>query len=161
MEVYIHQLLNMKLLNPNQVFIVKEIIKYLCILLFCYASLSKILDFEQFRVQLGQSPMLSAFADYIALGIPAMEILTVIFLVVPKMELIGFYSFYSLMVMFTSYIILILNFTDFIPCSCGGVLETLGWTEHMIFNLVFILISLFAIYLNFNLAKCESKNACQ
>lgn len=151
----------MKLLNSNQAFIVKEIIKYLCVLLFCYASLNKILDLEQFRVQLGQSPMLSAFADYVALGVPAIEILTVIFLVVPKMEMIGFYGFYSLMVMFTTYIILILNFTDFIPCSCGGILEAMGWTEHMIFNFGFILISIFAIYLNFNLAKCESKNVVQ
>jgi hypothetical protein len=35
---------------------------------------------------------------------------------------------------FTTYIILILNFSSFIPCSCGGILEKLGWTEHLIFN---------------------------
>lgn len=105
--------------------------------------------------------MLSAFADYVAFGVPAIEILTVIFLILPKLELMGLYGFYFLMIMFTTYIILILNFTDFIPCSCGGVLETLGWKEHLIFNLVFILISLFAIYLNFKHLKREPKNPTQ
>ena len=47
--------------------------------------------------------------------------------------------------MFTVYIIMILNFTSFVPCSCGGVLENLGWIEHLIFNSVFIILGLLAI----------------
>ena len=39
-----------------------EIICLLYILLFVYAAVSKLLDFENFQVQLGQSPLLSAFA---------------------------------------------------------------------------------------------------
>src|SRR5690606_7657944 len=50
-------------------------------------------------------------------------------------------------VMFTAYIVIILNFTEFIPCSCGGVLEDLGWTEHLIFNIVFILLAAVGILL--------------
>ena len=146
----------MKLLKPNRAFIIKEIIKYLCVVLFCYAAFSKILDFEQFRVQLGQSPMLSAFADYVAVGVPGIELMTVVFLMIPSLELTGLYSFYSLMVMFTTYIVFILNFTEFIPCSCGGVLESLGWKEHLIFNLFFIALSLVMIYMNFELAKIDS-----
>lgn len=118
----------------------------LFILLFLYAAVSKLLEYEEFRVQLGQSPLLSAFADTVAIGVPAMEILTVLFLTIPSLKLMGLYSFYGLMVMFTTYIIIILNFTEFIPCSCGGVLESLGWTQHLIFNLVFILLALLSIY---------------
>ena len=52
---------------------------------------------------------------------------------------------FALMVMFTTYIIIILNFSDFIPCSCGGVLEDLSWSEHIVFNLFFIVLAILGI----------------
>jgi len=124
-----------------------EIICYLFILLFVYAAAGKLLDFEEFRVQIGQTPMLSAFANNIAGAVPAIEILVSLMLFIPKLRLKGLFAAFSLMIMFTTYIIIILNFTSYIPCSCGGVLEELGWTEHLIFNLIFILLALTAIIL--------------
>jgi hypothetical protein len=47
--------------------------------------------------------------------------------------------------MFTTYIYIILNFSVFIPCSCGGVLEELSWTQHLIFNICFISIAIFGV----------------
>lgn len=49
------------------------------------------------------------------------------------------------MVMFTTYIVIILHFTAFTPCSCGGALEKMGWTEHLIFNIVFVGLALIGI----------------
>jgi len=66
-------------------------------------------------------------------------------LIFEKSRLTGFYLSFLLMVLFTAYIVIILNFTSFTPCSCGGVLEDLGWTEHLIFNVVFILLAIFAL----------------
>lgn len=45
------------------------------------------------------------------------------------------------------YIYLILNYSDFIPCSCGGISEKLSWTEHLVFNIGFIALALVAIVL--------------
>jgi uncharacterized membrane protein YphA (DoxX/SURF4 family) len=115
-----------------------EAIRFLFILLFVYAAVSKLLDYENFRVQLGQSPLLTAFAPWVAWGVPGSEIVIAGMLFIPRLRVTGFYAAFALMVMFTTYIVIILNFTDFIPCSCGGVLEKLGWTEHLIFNLVFV-----------------------
>src|SRR5690606_10893575 len=50
------------------------------------------------------------------------------------------------MVAFTVYIYLILNYSDFVPCSCGGILEKLGWTEHLIFNAAAVLLSIVGIW---------------
>lgn len=122
-----------------------EIISSLYILLFVYAAVSKLLDFENFQVQIGQSPLLSAFAGWVAWGVPILELLIVLFLVIPKLRLIGFMASFTLMVMFTAYIIIILNFSSSIPCSCGGVLEKMGWTEHLVFNLAFVLLAATAI----------------
>lgn len=124
-----------------------EIISMLFILLFVYASFSKLLEFKDFQTQLGQSPLLGAFAIPISYGVIGIELVTSILLAFKKTRIQGLYIAFMLMVMFTTYIIIILNFTSFTPCSCGGVLEALGWTEHLIFNTVFIVLALWALYL--------------
>jgi len=123
-------------------------ISLLYILLFTYAAVSKILDFENFQVQLGQSPLLSAYADYVAFAVPALELLICCLLLVSRCRVIGLYSAYGLMVMFTAYIYIILNYSSFIPCSCGGILEDLSWNQHMLFNIAFIILSVIAILLS-------------
>ncbi|MNQ22925.1 hypothetical protein D3C85_360820 [compost metagenome] len=117
------------------------IICLLSILLFLYAAVSKILDYENFQVQLAQSPLLSAFAGYVAWGVPAVEILISILLLSERWRTIGLFAAFGLMVMFTAYIYIILNFSAFVPCSCGGVLEKMTWNQHLIFNIVFIVLS--------------------
>lgn len=122
-----------------------EIVTYFFILLFCYASISKIMDFENFQIQIAQSPLLSAYAVWITYGILIMELLVCILLIFQKTRNIGLYSSYILMVLFSVYIYLILNYSEFIPCSCGGILEKMDWNTHLIFNLVCILIAVLAI----------------
>lgn len=117
------------------------VICYLFVLLFLYAATSKLLDFETFTVQLAQSPLLSAYAGIIAWMVPGIEILIAGLLIFPRFRTLALYASFTLMVMFTAYIFIILNFSDFIPCSCGGVLEKLSWTQHLIFNVVFIVLA--------------------
>jgi uncharacterized membrane protein YphA (DoxX/SURF4 family) len=124
-----------------------EIIAYLFILLFVYASVNKLVDYENFSTELGKSPLLTAFADWVAWGIPVIELAVVVLLTVPKWCLAGFYAAFSLMTMFTAYIVAILKFSDFIPCSCGGVLQNMSWNQHLVFNIVFMLLALTGIML--------------
>lgn len=123
------------------------VICLLYILLFTYAAVSKLLDFENFQVQLGQSPLLSAFAKWIAILVPTIEILLVLLLCFKKTRRIGLFLSYALMVAFTAYIYIILHYSSFVPCSCGGILEKLGWRDHFIFNIIFIVLSIFALLL--------------
>jgi uncharacterized membrane protein YphA (DoxX/SURF4 family) len=124
-----------------------EAIGLLYIVLFVYAATSKLMDFQQFKVQLGQSPVLTAYADWVAWTVPLLEYLLALLLLVGHYRYIALYGAFGLMVMFTTYILVVLNFSDYIPCSCGGVLEDLGWTEHIVFNLVFIGLALLGILL--------------
>jgi len=123
------------------------IVYLLYILLFVYAGLSKLLDFENFSIQLAQSPMLSIYAGWLGWAVPITELLIVVLLVFPRTRLLGLAGAFTLMVMFTTYIFIILNYASYLPCSCGGVLEKLGWREHLIFNLVFIFLAISAIYI--------------
>ncbi len=120
-------------------------IGFLFIVLFVYAAVSKLLDFETFTVQLAQSPLLSAYAGFIAWTVPGIEILIACLLILERFRTVALYASFTLMVMFTAYILIILNFSDFIPCSCGGVLEKLSWTQHLIFNIVFLFLAALAI----------------
>lgn len=117
------------------------------ILLFIYASVSKLLEFEKFQVQLAQSPLLSAYAGLVSFLVIITELLATILLLIPVCRRIGFYASLVLMSAFTAYIFIILHYSDFVPCSCGGILEKLGWTEHLIFNIICVLFAIAAIVL--------------
>ncbi len=133
-----------KNLNTKNTIVVA--IAMLFILLFVYASVSKLITFTDFQTQLGQSPLLAAFAVPVSYGVIGVELITSFLLAFEKTRKWGLYLSFLLMVMFTTYIIIILNFTPFTPCSCGGVLESLGWTEHLVFNVGFIVFALLALY---------------
>ena len=113
----------------------------LLIFLFAYASSSKLLDYPNFKIQMGQSPLLSPFADWLPAGVLLIEIVLCILLALPKGRLAGLYGSFTLLVLFTAYIYAVLHFSDYVPCSCGGILEQLGWREHLVFNLSFVLLT--------------------
>lgn len=123
-----------------------EIVSFFFILLFCYASISKIMDFENFQIQIGQSPMLSSFTKLISYGVLIVELLVCMFLIFPITRKIGLFASYVLMVLFTVYIYIILNYSEFVPCSCGGILEKMGWQTHLIFNIICIVFAGLAFY---------------
>ncbi len=129
-----------------------EIISALFVLLWCYAAVSKLLDYRTFKVQLGKSPLITEFAGFAAIAVPLSE-LTIAGLLLAglyrqRYRLWGLYLSLFLMTLFTAYIIAILNFSYYIPCSCGGILSSLGWTEHVIFNLVFVVLAIVGIILS-------------
>ena len=132
-----------------------DIICFLFIVLFVYAAVSKLLDLEEFRLQIGHSPLLTDIAGFVAWFIPLTEVVIAVMLAIPVMRLAGLYAAFSLMVVFTAYIISILQFSESIPCSCGGVLQRLGWTEHLIFNCAFILLAFTGVLFEAKLKRSQ------
>jgi hypothetical protein len=128
--------------------IVVEIISVLFIMLFLYASLSKLLDYGKFRVQLGQSPLLTQFAGWMIWAVPALEIVIVGMLAIHKLRSTGLYGSFALMILFTGYIIAITKFSEFIPCSCGGILQNMSWGQHLHFNLGFVILGVVGVLIN-------------
>lgn len=118
-----------------------EIIRFLLILLFVYAAAIKLLEYNKFVVQLGLSPLVPSFLHQVAWSIPAIELVTAVALLFEKTLKTGLYASLCIMSVFTLYIIGIFTVASHIPCSCGGILESLTWTDHLIFNIVFVFIS--------------------
>jgi hypothetical protein len=119
-------------------YIVVNVIVSLVVLLLIYAAISKLVEFKKFQVQIGQSPLLVPFTKLVAIGVPSSEILVAVMLLFEKTRFTALYFSFLLMALFSAYIVTIMNFTTHVPCSCGGVLEGMGWSEHLIFNLVFV-----------------------
>lgn len=124
-----------------------DVIVFLFVVLFLYASTSKILDFDTFSAQIGKSPLIMRYPRFIAYSVPTVEILISIVLLIPRLQIIGFFMSYTLMLLFTLYIAFILLFSPYVPCSCGGILQSMGWTEHLVFNTAFVALAVVGIVL--------------
>lgn len=134
----------MKLKVTSLKTILVETISVLLIILFVYSAISKLLEFQNFQAQLGQSPLLSAFTGFVSYSVLILEFVIALLLAIPKTRYVALLASFALMLMFTAYIIVILNYSSFIPCSCGGILEKLGWKEHLIFNITFTILAAIA-----------------
>jgi len=117
-----------------------EVICAAFILLFVYTAVGKMRDFEKFSIELSKSPILYSISSWLVLAIPSIEIALSIFLIIRPFRLVALYGSFSLMVMFSAYIIAILKFSSYIPCTCGGVLQNMSWKEHLVFNLGFVVL---------------------
>lgn len=124
-----------------------EIICFLFIVLFFYAAATKLINYNGFVGQIAKSPLLTNNAEWIAWLIPVIEIAITIMLAVPATRLPGLFASFGLMTMFTLYIIVILSFSKELPCSCGGILNTLDWKDHLILNIFFVLLAMLGIKL--------------
>lgn len=116
--------------------------------LFVYTATSKLLDFEHFKMQLEKSPFISAYTDWIIWGLPIVEFTIVGLFLFQRYLVFALYASLFLMSLFTTYIVMVLNFSDDIPCACGGVLESLGWNAHVVFNLAFMALAVICISLS-------------
>ena len=126
---------------------------YFFVILFVYTAISKLIDFENFQVQIAQSPLLSAFATTIAYGVVIGELIIAVLLCFRKTEKLGLYLFLGFMVAFSIYIYLILNYSPFVPCSCGGILEKMGWTEHLWFNIIISILTVLILLYRYEIKR--------
>lgn len=148
--------------------IVIETISFLLILLFTYTALSKLSNYSFFKSQLSLYPVLNHFTGFISLALPVTELAIVILLPVPATRLYGLYASILLLILFTLYLVIMLLSQSNLPCSCGGVIEKLSWSEHIVFNAVFIVFALVAVRLegqkkrepNLYCNKQEKPNTC-
>lgn len=139
---------------PNimvRVFVLKKtaivVIQVLLILLFTYASISKLMDYNNFKFQLGRSPYVTNMSGFVAWALPLVELVTAALLTFEPTVRVGLYFSFFLMVLFTGYIYAMLHYSYFVPCSCGGILSNLDWHSHFIFNMFFTALSLIGIFL--------------
>ena len=112
-----------------------EVISSLFILLFAYTACSKLMELDRFYLVLSESPLISNYADVLYWIVPLTELVAAFMLLFPKSRKMGLLLSLVLMVLFTVYVAGMLGFSPTLPCSCGGVISGLGWTEHLYLNI--------------------------
>ncbi|MFY0255406.1 MauE/DoxX family redox-associated membrane protein [Chitinophaga sp. 30R24] len=139
--------------------IILELLISSIVILFVYTPTSKLLKVQEYILAMKAQPLLPWFQQFLIYAVPTSEYLVVILLAIPKYRKIGLNLSLVLLILFTGYISLIqLNYYGRIPCSCGGVIRSMNWYEHLIFNVFFIFINILSIWLNKQIHKVENVN---
>lgn len=133
-----------------------EIISSLLVILFIYTGLNKLLDHETFHAQLKQSPFIQTLAGFLSATLPAGELLIALSLIIKRTRLIGLYLSFFLMVVFTGYVYAMLHYSYYLPCSCGGILSSMTWKDHLLFNSTFTVLAGSGAILQSNIKQLKS-----
>lgn len=108
--------------------------------LFTYAAVSKLLILQDFKIQLEHFPFLGQYAGILVWLIPGSLILITALFIFPGLKILALYTSLLIMLLFSSYILGVLNFAESIPCSCAGI-ASLSWKQHLILNLGLLLLA--------------------
>jgi len=129
----------------------KLIISIICALLitlWAYAALGKLSEFTTFGFQLKLQPLPKWSIVPIQWGLPIFELGIAVLLYFQRTRMKGLTISAVLMTIFTFYVLFALTGTyGKIPCSCAGLISVLHWRGHLIFNIIFTLLSFYGIYL--------------
>lgn len=125
--------------------IIKNLTCYVLICLFTYTGVTKLIDHSIFKSTLRQSPIISNYATVISWLIPVLELSIVVMLAVDKYRKKGLQLSLLLMTGFTIYIAYMILYIPNLPCSCGGILKGLSWSNHLLFNSLLILLILVSL----------------
>lgn len=121
--------------------IIVDIIIYLFVALFIYTAASKIMTYEKFSVMLHRSVLIGAYSSTIAWFVPTIEIIISTLLIIPATKKIGLIASLGLMLVFTIYLIYMVNSGSKLSCTCGGFISTLSWKQHIWFNIGLIILA--------------------
>lgn len=133
-----------------------EIIAAILILLFLYVAVSKWIDMPSFVRAMHNQPFPSWLADIFVWAVPGAEVVISVLLMFRRTQHIGFIASLVLMCLFTLYIgSILLHLFPRVPCSCGGVIKQLSWTQHFIFNLFFVAIAAYGTFAKSTNAQTE------
>lgn len=132
-------------------------IAHLFIALFLYTALAKLINPPVFYGTLHASQLVKPFASFLTYAVPIVELLICIPLLFNEINVgartiptrkIGLLAGGVLMLSFTIYItVMLLLFGDKLPCSCGGFVKELTWPAHIVFNLAFVGLAIWALLL--------------
>ncbi|HEV7380255.1 MAG TPA: MauE/DoxX family redox-associated membrane protein [Dyadobacter sp.] len=125
-----------------------RIISFLLTVLFLYTALSKLLDIATFQRQLANQHIPRWTVPYLAMAIPGTELIIAGCLISSSFRRLGLYLSAFLMLIFTVYISLVLfDFFGSLPCNCGGVISSMRFSTHLVFNLFFLSIAILGVNL--------------
>jgi hypothetical protein len=120
-------------------------IRWICMALFFYTAYAKVTDHHRFLKGLIRVHLISGFAVFLSYAVPIIEVIVALLLLIPQTAKTGLYGFIAVMSSFTIYIVSAMVWEKKLPCHCGGAIEKLSWSQHIWFNLAFIVTAIVAL----------------
>ena len=118
-----------------------------CLFLFALSAYEKFTDLERFTAGLAKVKWIGQHAALVAMAVPSLELLISLSLILPATQTLGLRAFATLMAVFTLYIASMLLWAAQLPCHCNLILSQLSFGQHLVFNIGFIFLALWGIYL--------------
>lgn len=119
--------------------LLQEVSSLILAFVFAYTAISKLYNWNETRFSLYNQWLPSIATEALLYGLPVIEIIATITLLVPTYRKSGLILSTVLMTAFTGYVLWVwMGFTGRVPCTCGGIVSSLSWGEHLIFNLVLL-----------------------
>jgi len=116
-----------------------RVLSFPLILLWIYTGLDKLIRFKDSRKAFHNQTFPAELAQVLSFAVPAVELLFALLLLFSITRWWGFLGSLLLLTVFTTYVGLIwVGAFPRVPCSCAGILESLGWAEHFGLNLICI-----------------------
>lgn len=122
-------------------------------LLFFYTGISKLLNYDSSLSQSERLPFFGALGSWIEWMVAILELAAATLLIRARWRLTGFYICLALTVLFIIYMLLLINYTDGINCSCGGILEQIPPNIHLALNIFLVLLVTVAIRLQTSIKR--------
>ncbi len=130
----------------------------LLILLYLYTGLTQLLSFKFFYGNIFNQPVFQWSKPILVYFIPAAQLLIAAGLYFERTRKPALWASLGLLTMFTVYILLIImNALARVPCSCGGVISSFTWPQHLVFNLFFLLLNVIALVLKKRTFNAEGR----
>ena len=144
--------------NSLRYTIVIEACCFLLILLLAYTGFSKLSDHTRFHSVMVTMPYLKHAEPLLSWSLPVVELVIALLLCTNRFKLQALAASLVLLGAFTIYLIVMKISGMHLPCSCGGVIQYLSWTQHIFFNLFFILMAMIGIIYKIKATRtCDAK----
>jgi hypothetical protein len=127
---------------------IPEICGYTLCFLFVYGACVKLMGIDLFSFQLQRYPWINLVSNLVAWAVPLSQLGIAALLLTPRTRHLGLYASMGLLSLFTVYIVAMLQTQKDLPCSCGGIVEGIGWAQQAWMNAVFIAIGAVGLYFN-------------
>lgn len=135
-----------------------KVITLLLLILWVPVVVDKLIDYGSFRAGMLRQPLPTSMIDILLWLLPFAETLVVALLLINnRTRRWAMYLSSLLLLAFTAYIgLALLGLWEKVPCVCGSVIRFLTWKQHFLFNLFFLLISIWGIYSTRNIQHPSS-----
>lgn len=108
--------------------------------LFCYAAMSKLLNYEQAEQEMLNQVFPHSIALVLTWLVPSVELIVCLLLLLKNTQYIALWAAALLLLAFSIYIAVVMTGVfGRVPCSCGGILKNMSYATHLLFNILFML----------------------